>query len=157
MSEHRSILSLLTAACEACDCGRVYNRQRWLSDEAAIRRELYAQDGSVEVLKWTEVVRTGRAAIERDARAGGTFAVGHNYRFDIRMNRGCVDAADSANALRDAFDALADHFESEAVRADFAAAGFVLSPLSSTQEGDSMMTDILLNRIVGEITVSSTQ
>lgn len=142
MSENRTILPVLISICEAAGCGHVHNRRRWLPNEAAVRRELFAEEnrdgGPVNVLKAAFVRRVDHGPADNmELEEGGALRRGHSHTYEIELWRGHVDADDSWNTIQDTYEALADAFETDAVRYQLQAIGYACQPLEAQQMNDA--------------------
>lgn len=141
MSENSVILSVLVPVCEAAGCGRVHNRRRWLPDEATVMRELSTEEnrdgGPVDVLKAAFIRRVDHGPADTmELEEGGSLRCGHAHTYEIELWRGHVDTDDSWNTIQDTYEALADAFETDAVRLQLLAL-----PFKSFEDADGKLRD----------------
>lgn len=162
MSDHRALQQLIIDVCVSAGAGRMHNRERWIDSEATLRSEMFADvttpdGGAKSTLLGGWVRRTAHAPAEvADEEYGGEERTGNRHTYEITLLRDSIDSEDTANALQDTYDAIADAFEGFAVRAQFYQLGYAISPLAAQAFVDAIYSSRGVHRCVCHLTCTET-
>lgn len=143
MVEHDDILEAIRESVEECGtvstvshAGRIYTHVLLTDSESKFRSAYEADEDGKRRIKFCRIGRAGDSVTSSyPTTSGGSFAQERGWEYEILLCRAYCEDGSAQQIVTKLYDTLCRHFDTDAVRARFAAIGAQLDPLEGVAMG----------------------